>query len=271
MKVPSTDGERAEALIQRYDAEAKSYLSYWAPVIHPASCRLVGELVLPSAHRVLDLGAGAGTLLPVLGEKFGGAVVVGVDRSEGMLSLADTDDSVAVMDALDLGFRAAVFDLVVMSFMLFHLPDAAAGLKEARRILRPGGKLSLSTWATDIEAPAVRSWNDALDAHGAPAADALPRLANHDIMDTPDKVENLLGSAGFVSVEATVHEFSHTMQPDDFVALRLHVGATSQRLRSLTVEAQQHCVTDARSRLAALSPEDFTLRMKIILTSATTT
>ena len=255
-------------LTRQYDAESRAYLDCWAPVLHPIACRLLEEWPEHIVDRALDLGAGVGLLLPVIQQKFSRAHVVGVDRSEGMLALADPDASVAVADAANLGIQTAAFDLVVMVFMLYHLPDPGVGLAEARRVLRPGGVLGLTTWAGDMESPAVQVWNEELDAHGAVPGESLGRIALHELMDSPEKVQGLLESAGFVSVSAAVQKFTHQIEPRDFIRLRTEMGSTKQRLESLDKDARRRCVAQARGRLSSLSSDDFPLRFSIVFASA---
>jgi ubiquinone/menaquinone biosynthesis C-methylase UbiE len=255
-------------LTEQYDAESRAYVDHWTPVTHPIACRLVEELPERTVKRALDLGAGAGLLLPVIQQKYSQALVVGVDRSEGLLALANRDASLAVSDAVDLGMQTGVFDLVVMAFMLFHLPDPGVGLAEARRVLRPGGLLGLTTWAGDLGSPAVRIWNEELDAHGAVPGESLGRLARHDLMDSPEKVRGLLESAGFLSVRAVVQEFTHRIEPEEFIRLRTRVGGPRQRLESLDENTCRRCVARARERFSDLSADDFVLRIPIVLASA---
>lgn len=259
------DRELSKALIERYDSESRAYRDYWAPAVLPVACRMVEQPKIDHVGAVLDIGTGVGTALPFLKQRFPDALVVGVDRSEGMVSLADTVVPLSVMDALHLALRTDTFDLAVMSLVLFHLPNAIGGLIEAARVLRPGGCLCVSTWADDIDSPAVCIWNEELDASGAIPGDELPRLANHHAMDTPAKVKQLLTSAGFRSVRADIHEFTHVMPLEHFVALRAGVGATAQRLESLDEQTRAECVSGARRRLAELATDDFTFRMNIIL------
>ena len=257
-------------LTEQYDVEARAYADHWAPIVHPIACRLLEELPEHKVERALDLGAGAGLLLPVIQQKYSEALVVGVDRSEGLLSLANPDASLAVADALSLGIQTEAFDLVVMAFVLFHFPDPLVGLAETRRVLRAGGVLGLTSWAGDLGSPAVQVWNEELDARGAVAGESLGRIARHELMDSPEKIQGLLESAGFVSTRAVVREFTHRIDPEEFIRLRIGVGGTRQRLESLDEEGRIRCVSRARERLLNLSADDLVLRMPIVLASAKT-
>ncbi len=255
-------------LIEQYDAESRAYVEHWAPILHPIACRLLDELPDHTVERALDLGAGAGLLLAVIQQKYKQAMVVGVDRSEGLLTLANSDASLAVADAVSLGFPTDVFDLVVMAFVLFHLPDPNVGLAEVRRVLRPGGVLGLTTWAGDLVSPAVQIWNEELENHGAVPGESLARLARHDLTDSPEKVLGLLQSAGFVSARAAVREFTHRIDPEEFIRLRSLVGCTRQRLESLDEDTRRRCVAQARKRLSNLSTDDFVLRISVVFAYA---
>jgi ubiquinone/menaquinone biosynthesis C-methylase UbiE len=255
-------------LTQQYDVESRAYTDHWAPIVHPIACRLLEVLPEHPVERALDLGAGAGLLLPAIQQKYSEALVVGADRSEGLLTLASPDASLVVADALGLGIRAEVFDLVVMAFVLFHFPDPGVGLAEARRILKPGGVLGMTMWAGDLVSPASRVWNEELDAHGAVPGASLGRIARHDLMDSPEKIQGLLESAGFVSMRAVVQEFTHRIDLEEFIRLRTGVGGTRQRLESLDEGGRRRCVARARERLLNLSADDLVLRMPIVLASA---
>ena len=50
------------------------------------------------------------------------------------------------MDGQALPFPDASFDLVASQFTFMMYPDRAAGIREAFRVLRPGGALVFSTW-----------------------------------------------------------------------------------------------------------------------------
>lgn len=101
---------------------------------------------------VLELAAGTGLVTAELAKT--AKRVVATDLSEDMLailrgrlaSLATTNVEVRPADATALPFLDASFDAVVMANLLHLLPDPAAALKEAHRVLQPGGLLLAPTF-----------------------------------------------------------------------------------------------------------------------------
>jgi SAM-dependent methyltransferase len=264
---PHPPQDPSSALTARYDEEAAAYVRYWSPVLQ-VPCRSLVEALPIAASTVLDIGTGAGAALPLLATRYPQARIVGIDRSLGMASLSAHPKPVAVADALYLPFVDDTFEVAVMAFMLFHLPDIDAGLREPLRVLQPGGMLALSTWFSDVESPAVAMWNDALDNSNALSADDIPRLARHDLMDTPEKLVTLLGDSGFVECDATTRPFAYPITADHFSALRTRVGACGQRFRSLHPDEQSKFLATINDRFIALSDDDFTLHMKTNIVTA---
>src|SRR6266446_5221571 len=93
----------AEKLTERYNREAYAYRDLWGPVLRTAGVRLLAELGNTPIHRIVDVGTGVGSLLPDLHSAFPDALLLGVDRAEGMLKLAPREVPLAVMDARQLG------------------------------------------------------------------------------------------------------------------------------------------------------------------------
>lgn len=116
-------------------------------------------------QRVLDIGSGAGQILGhLLKEARPDATVVAADLSHKMLRRARnrlrTDrPAFLAADVTRLPFAEAAFDCVTCGWVIEHLPDPEPGLREMRRVLRPGGSLLLlATEDTVTGALNSRTW-----------------------------------------------------------------------------------------------------------------
>lgn len=113
--------------------------------------RLVERLGIAADARVLDIGCGTGRLARWMAER---AAVVGIDPLEERIHLARARHAPARFEvgrAEDLGaFEDASFDAVVMSSVLHWVSDKAKALSEIRRVLRPGGRVGLTTIPNEL-------------------------------------------------------------------------------------------------------------------------
>ena len=100
------------------------------------------ELVPAAGARTLDAGCGEGRVARDLAAR--GHRVVGVDLSPTLVRVAaesDPDGEYLVADATALPFAAGSFDLVVAFNSLMNVRDVGAAVREAARVLTPGGRL----------------------------------------------------------------------------------------------------------------------------------
>jgi malonyl-CoA O-methyltransferase len=93
--------------------------------------------------RALDVGTGTGRYLSVL-QAAGARVVVGLDMSMAMLARTTPALPRICGDACRLPFRDASFDVVCSSLMVGDVADLASWIREAARMLVPGGQLIYS-------------------------------------------------------------------------------------------------------------------------------
>lgn len=139
--------------VARFDQRARTYDrtpgQYWFRRIdRPVGDALLGRSEVPEA--VADVGCGTGRLLAALRERLPGAELIGVDPSEGMISVArgrfergpGVRLHVASADGLPLG--DASVDAVTTTLSFHHWDRQGPSLAEVARVLRPGGRLVLA-------------------------------------------------------------------------------------------------------------------------------
>lgn len=260
--------EQVDALADLYSARARSYDTLWSPVIRPVGERMLGRLPLKEARDVIDVGTGAGALLPSIRKAAPNATVLGVDRSEGMLRLAKEKHAgpLAVMDAAKLELPANRFDVAVVAFMLFHLPDPIQCLNEVHRVLRPRGAVGTVTWAAEQLPPASAIWEEEVTAAGARIMD-LPAVRNRDCCDSEGKVIALLKGAGFKAVKAWTEPIVHTWRPEDHFEYQLQ-SSWREEIESLSSSARQDCLSRVQNRLRGLGKDQYIFRGSVVVATA---
>ena len=163
---------------------------------------------------VLDLCAGTLDISAMLEESFPGERIVACDFSAGMLERGKdkvTRTERIVGDALALPFEDASFGSVICGFGMRNLADLRAGIREARRVLRPGGTfVTLELFAPKLlrtRAVHAAALKTALPVLGAVVA--RDRAAYAYLADsmagfvTRAQYEALLAEEGFEAVTAT--------------------------------------------------------------------
>ena len=112
--------------------------------LHRRWRQIAARAVVVPGYRVLDACCGTGDL-SVAARKAGGAVT-GLDFSERMLERArrkSNEISWVLGDVLELPFADESFDAATVGFGIRNVDDLGRGLRELRRVLRPGGRLAI--------------------------------------------------------------------------------------------------------------------------------
>jgi ubiquinone/menaquinone biosynthesis C-methylase UbiE len=130
---------------RRYDRIAPIYdLLEWGLEFRFRHWRRDLWQLVGSEEKTLELGVGTGKSFPF----YPAAEITAIDISEKMLQRAKlrakrlgTNVTLQIADAQQLPFADATFDAVVATFVFCSVPDALQGLREAKRVLKPNGRL----------------------------------------------------------------------------------------------------------------------------------
>lgn len=201
--------------------------SFW----HRFGRRTVERLGLREGEVVLDVCCGSGgSALPaaeVVGPK---GKVVAVDLAEGLVRLGEAKARAKGLgniefktgDMLALGYPDGSFDAVVCVFGIFFVPDMVAATKELWRMVRPGGRLAITTWGPNLFEPANSAFWEAIQAE-------RPELSKGfnpwERISTPEGLRRMLREAEIEIAEVVAEAGSHPIgSPDDWWLIAMGSG-----------------------------------------------
>ncbi|HEX8024591.1 MAG TPA: methyltransferase domain-containing protein [Candidatus Limnocylindrales bacterium] len=209
----------------RYDRLAERYARHWGPVIRPAAEAVLDRLPELGRDHLLDIGSGTGALALAAMRRWDQVAVTAIDVSAAMLEIAGREASaladgggrldLVVAPADRLPFEDASFDAAVSSFVLQLVPSRAAALREARRVLLPGGRLAWVAWLDGGERFAPdRVVDDVLGEFGFDPPE--PESGGGDIASVASAAASTR-RAGFSDVAAHRSELEHRWTPEGYL------------------------------------------------------
>src|SRR6516162_2824068 len=214
-----------------YDAAADHFddepLSFWDRV----GKRTVANLKLHAGAKVLEVGCGTGaSALPAAQAVGKNGSVVGVDLASRLLDRARAKALAAGLDNVEfrladmttLDYPDKSFDVVVSVFSIFFVPDMEGLVRELWRMVRPGGKLAVTTWGPRIFEPAYSRW---LGAIRQERPDLHSTFNPWDRITDVESVKRLLLDGGVTNVEVAAEEgFQPLRSAEDWWIIALGSG-----------------------------------------------
>lgn len=223
-------GEFREEQRQQWDGVASGW-EKWSDTIDGGGAQLNERMIemvrVEPGSRVLDVAAGYGEPSLTAAARAGAeGAVVATDISAEMLAIGAERAAEAGLDniefvesdAASLDFPEASFDAALSRFGLIFEPDGESAAARIRELLKPGGRLAISSWGAPDRVPfigipmltAIRRLGIPPPPPGSPGPFARP---------TPAALCGLLETAGFSEVEAEQAEVTFEWSsPEAFTA-----------------------------------------------------
>jgi ubiquinone/menaquinone biosynthesis C-methylase UbiE len=201
----------------------ETYDRFLVPLIfEPYARDLAGRLADVKSQDVLETAAGTGVLTRAIVSRLpAGVRIVATDLNQPMLDHAAAKEHTAgrvtwrQADALALPFEDQSFDVVACQFGAMFFPDKVQGYKEARRVLKPGGRFLFNVWDRISE-------NEFADVVTETLATIFPQDPPRFMARTPHgyhdvaKLREELTMAGFASISIeTRGDISKAPSPRD--------------------------------------------------------
>ena len=219
---------------------------------HELARTLIDAAAVRPGARALDVGCGPGALTAELAAVLGPAAVAAVDPSPPFVDACRErvpGVHVEVAPAEALPFEDAAFDHALCQLVVNFMSDAPAGVREMRRVTRPGGTVTAAVWDYAGEMTFLRRFWDAAVALD-PSAEQRDE-GSHMPYCTPDELGELWSAADLaeVDVAAVVVSAGYDDFEDLWAPLELGIAPSGAYVVSLAPERRAAFKEEFQRRL----------------------
>lgn len=275
--------ERREQMLDAWDKQSPGWGRQADRLREDAmavSVRMVELAALNPGEQILELAAGPGdTGFLAAGRVSPGGTLICSDASEPMLQVARERAAEQGIDNVEfrqlqlewIDMPTASVDAILCRWGVMLCLDPAAALSECRRVLRPGGRLSVAVWDVPQANPWITIPNLALVELGL-AEPPPPGGPGPFALSAPGVLEELLGDAGFVEVAIEPVQISRRYSSIlDLVGMMIDCSATFSGVWSELADEPRRRVRDelgARTREFADGDEAIVLPGRSLVAAA---
>ncbi|MEO3929133.1 methyltransferase domain-containing protein [Micromonosporaceae bacterium B7E4] len=208
------EARRKAALVGAFDRGAAAYDQLGVDFFGPPGVELVRRAGVRTGQRVLDVGCGRGAVLVPAARAVGvTGRVVGVDLAPAMVELTRAEVRAAGLsqaevelgDADSPSLPPGEFDVVLGGFVVFLLSDPVAALHGYRRLLCPGGRIGMTTFAS--QDPRFTEAMRRLAGYLPADRRRSPTAEQDALFATADSTAALLRETGYRDVDVTEAAF----------------------------------------------------------------
>ncbi len=165
---------------------------------------LASQMRFEGSERILDVATGTGAVALACAKLLTNGHVTGIDLSDGMLQQASSKAVLQhlenltfhCMDLESMHFPLASFDGAVCGFGIFFMPDMEAALGCIASVIKPGGRIGISSFTGDVMEPMSQKFLDRLQTYGI----EMPPLS-WKRLDGAEKHQSLYAAVGITQVE----------------------------------------------------------------------
>jgi SAM-dependent methyltransferase len=220
---------------------------------------MVESLGLSPGQRVLELAAGPGDTGFLAAQKIAPGTLVTSDGSEAMLEVARARARELAIDNVEfkilelewIDLPTANVDAVICRWGIMLCLDPATAASEMRRVLKPGGRLSVAVWdSADLNPWATLDWQAVIElGHMEPPDESGPGMF---ALAPAPRLRELLENAGFLDVLVDGLELDRPYaNVDEYLAESLELSPTFSEVWANLDRAQRAEVMDRVRALAA--------------------
>ncbi len=191
--------EQKQKVMAAFDMAGEGYDCNGLRFFVESASWMIRNMRLNGDEKLLDIATGTGHAAITAAQELRNGNVTGIDISEKMLQRAVIKAHTMNLqnvtfkrcDIEDMGFENNTFDAACCAFGLFFLPNMENGFTCISKVLKPGGKIAITSFTPTLMMPLRKMLIDRIKGYGVEE----PKLSWMQL-DSPDKISKLMSNAG---------------------------------------------------------------------------